>query len=114
MRVLFGLRFCLLLLSFSPAFSQTSVTPKTDAEIAREEREAETLFEQQNLVGALPLYRDLLQQRPASNLYREQLAMCLLGKAATVSPEEATKLRSEAKTLLLQAKAAGDNSNLLQ
>jgi tetratricopeptide (TPR) repeat protein len=113
MRVVSGLKLCLLLLSVVPALSQTTATPKTDAEITREDREAAALFQQQNLLAALPLYQDLHQQRPTSNLYREQLALCLLAKEATVPEQEAIKLRQQARALLLEAKAAGDNSNLL-
>lgn len=114
MRVVSGLKVCLLFLSAVQGLAQTAVTPKTDAEITREEREAQALVQQQNLIAALPLYQDLHQQRPTSNLYREQLALCLLAKTATLPPEEAAKIRNSARTLLLEAQASGDNSGLLQ
>jgi tetratricopeptide (TPR) repeat protein len=114
MRLVSGLKICLLFLSALQAASQEKTVPKTDTEIAREDREASDLVQQQNLLGALPLYEDLHQQRPTSNLYREQLALCLLAKAATLPPAEAAKMRESARTLLLEAQASGDNTGLLQ
>jgi tetratricopeptide (TPR) repeat protein len=104
----------ILLLSSAFLHAQSPVAPKSSAEIEKEAREANALVEQQNLIAALPLYADLHQQQPDNNLYREQLALCLLAKAGTASPQEAANLRSQARTLLLRAQATGDNSNLLQ
>ena len=87
---------------------------KSDAEVQKEDLQAEALFEQQNFMGALPLFADLHQQRPESNVFRERLAMSLLAKAATEAPSDATLTRERAKKLLLEAKSAGDNSDLLQ
>ena len=87
---------------------------KSDAEVQREDLQAEALYEQQNFMGALPLFEDLHQQRPDSNVFRERLAMTLLAKASTEAPTEAAVTRERARKLLLDAKAAGDNSNLLQ
>ena len=87
---------------------------KSDAEVQKEDLQAEALFEQQNFMGALPLFEDLHQQRPDSNVFRERLAMTLLAKASTEAPTEAEVTRERARKLLLDAKAAGDNSNLLQ
>ena len=97
--------------------AQTAVGPgstKSDAEVQKEDQQAEALFQQQNFLGALPLFEDLHQQRPESNAFRERLAMSLLAKASTEAPSDATLTRERAKTLLLEAKAAGDNSDLLQ
>jgi tetratricopeptide (TPR) repeat protein len=87
---------------------------KSDAEVQKEDLQAEALYEQQNFMGALPLFEDLHQQRPDSNVFREHLAMSLLAKASTEAPSDAALTRERAKKLLLDAKAAGDNSNLLQ
>ena len=88
--------------------------PKTDADVQTEDQQATQLYQQQNFLGALPLFEDLHQQRPESNVYRERLAMTLLAKAATEAPADGVATRKRAYTLLLDAKAAGDNSNLLQ
>src|SRR6266550_1380773 len=97
--------------------AQTTVGPgstKSDAEVQKEDRQAEALYQQQNFLGALPLFEDLHQQRPESNVFRERLAMSLLAKASTEAPSDAAVTRERAKKLLLEAKAAGDNSDLLQ
>ena len=98
-------------------FAQTPAVPgatKNDAEVQKEGLQAEALYQQQNYLAALPLFEDLHQQRPESNVFRERLAMCLLAKMTTEAPSDATLTRERAKKLLLEAKAAGDNSDLLQ
>jgi tetratricopeptide (TPR) repeat protein len=111
------LAFALLLALGAVASGQvnSAVTSKSDAEVQKEDQEAEALYQQQNFLGALPLYEDLHQQRPDSNLFRERLAMALLAKASSETPPSDTAaLWERAKRLLLDAKAAGDDSNLLQ
>ena len=82
------------------------------AEIQKEAATAETLYNSQNFVGALPLFEDLHKREPTSSVWDERLAMCLVGAGGT--PAEATAHRERARQLLLDAKAAGDDSNLLQ
>lgn len=96
-------------------WAQTSQSAtKSDAEIQKEDVQAEQLYQQQNFLAALPLFEDLHQQRPENNVFRERLAMALLAKAGTEATADATTSRERAKKLLLDAKASGDNSNLLQ
>jgi tetratricopeptide (TPR) repeat protein len=91
-----------------------AVAAKSDAEVNKEDQQAKALYDQQNFIGALPLYEDLHQQRPTSNVFRERLAMTLLAKAGSEAPADATATRGRARQLLLEAKAAGDDSNLNQ
>ncbi len=82
------------------------------AELNKEAATADSLYSGQNMVAALPLYEDLHQRQPESNAWRERLAMCLLAEGGT-DAERLQRLQ-RAHQLLLDAKAAGDNSNLLQ
>jgi tetratricopeptide (TPR) repeat protein len=114
-----GLRLGVVMLAVSGSVvcAQTeagSGVTKDDAEVQKEDLQAEALYQQQNYLGALPLFEDLHLQRPESNVFRERLAMCLVAKMATEAPSDAALTRERAKKLLLEAKAAGDNSNLLQ
>jgi tetratricopeptide (TPR) repeat protein len=114
-----GLRLGVLMLAVSGGAlcAQTgagSGATKNDAEVQKEDLQAQALYQQQNFLGSLPLFEDLHQQRPDSNVFRERLAMCLLAKAATEAPSDATVTRERAKKLLLENRAAGDNSNLLR
>src|SRR5258707_453545 len=114
-----GLRLGRLMLAVSGVAlsAQTAVGPgsaKSDAEVQKEDQQAEALYQQQNFLGALPLFEDLHLQRPESNVFRERLAMSLLTKAGTEAPPDATVTRDRAKKLLLEAKAAGDNSGLVE
>jgi len=93
-----------------PMLAQVAQTPDVKIEDAK----AQALFDKENYLGALPLYEDLHTRVPSSTVYDERLAMCLLGKAATQDEAEAAATRERSKELLLQAKAGGDNSNLLQ
>jgi tetratricopeptide (TPR) repeat protein len=89
-------------------------TPKTDAEIKQEAAQADALFQSENMVAAAPLYEDLHKQQPQSNIWRERLAMSLLGFAGTQQGTEATATLERAHKLLLDAKASGDNSDLVR
>jgi tetratricopeptide (TPR) repeat protein len=91
-----------------------TVSTKSDAEVQKEDLQAQALVEQVNYLAALPLYEDLHTQRPTNNKYREQLAVCLMAKAIRVPPAESVAIQNRAHALLLEAKAAGDNSNFLQ
>ena len=107
----------MLVVSGAVLSAQTAVGPgaaKSDAEVQKENVQAETLYRQQNLLGALPLFEDLHLRRPESNVFRERLAVCLLARAGTEAPSDATQTRERAKKLLLEAKAAGDTSSLLE
>jgi hypothetical protein len=79
-----------------------------------EAAQANALYASQNLVSALPLYEDLHRRHPKEIMWDERLAMCLLGAAHTHPDAEAAAMRERAHQLLLEAKAGGDNSNLLQ
>lgn len=93
-----------------PMLARVPQTPDVKAEDAK----AQALYDKQDFLGALPVYEDLHAQVPSSMLFDERLSMCLLMKAATQNQADAAATRKRAKDLLLQAKAGGDNSNLLQ
>ena len=84
----------------------------SDADINKEAATADSLYRAQNFVAALPLYEDLHKRQTDSNLWRERLALSLLG--ATGAATDPAANRERAHKLLLEAKAAGDNSNLVQ
>jgi tetratricopeptide (TPR) repeat protein len=84
----------------------------SEADINKEAAAANSLYQSQNMVGALPLYEDLRTRQPESNVWRERLAMCLVAEGGTEA--EVAAHRQRAHQLLLDAKAAGDDSNLLQ
>jgi len=98
--------------SQQPTVPSQQVGVMSDAEINKEAATADALYSSQNLVGALPLYEDLHKRQPASNAWRERLAMCLLAANGTDAERAANVAR--AHQLMLDAKAAGDNSDLLQ
>jgi tetratricopeptide (TPR) repeat protein len=106
----------MLALSGAVGLAQTAApaVTKSDAEVQKEEQQAQALFDQQNFMGALPLFEDLHIQRPTNNKYREELALCRVSKAGQLPPAEAAAMLDSAHKLLLEAKASGDNSNLLQ
>jgi tetratricopeptide (TPR) repeat protein len=75
---------------------------------------AQSLYDAQNFIAALPLYEDLHQRQPASTVYTERLAMSLIGSASSHPPAEHQAILDRARKLLLEAQAGGDNSNLVQ
>lgn len=86
----------------------------TDAELQKEGATADALYMSQNFIAALPLYEDLHRRQPEDNVWRERLAMSLLAQAGGQPEAQGAATRDRAHKLLLEAKAAGDNSNLLQ
>jgi tetratricopeptide (TPR) repeat protein len=87
---------------------------KSDADVKTESDQAQALYDKGNFVAALPLYEELHGARPANTLFEERLAMALLGGSGQPAPAEAKAIRLRAKTLLLDARAKGDDSNLSQ
>jgi tetratricopeptide (TPR) repeat protein len=86
----------------------------SDADLNKEAAQADSFYKAMNMVAALPLYEDLHQRQPQSYVWNERLAMCLLGNASRQPPAERAAMDERARKLLLEAKAGGDNSNLLQ
>lgn len=115
----FALSFSLVLLfAAMPAAVRSQTVPpassRSDAEIKLEERQAQDLYVAQKFTAAVPLYEDLHQQRPTSTVYTDKLAMSLLGSSGTLSGDAKIAQARRARKLLLEAKAAGDTSNLVQ
>lgn len=84
------------------------------AEEQKEDATAQSLYDAQNFVAALPLFEDLHKRQPTSAVYMERLAMALIGSISTHPPAEHPAILDRARMLLLDARAAGDNSNLSQ
>ncbi len=73
------------------------------------------MFGKQNYLGALPVYEDLHVQRPANRaLYGTAGVFAESRRQANCRRLRAAAMIESAHQLALDAKAAGDNSNLLQ
>ncbi len=73
------------------------------------------LCDEQKFVQALPLLEQLAAERPKDMVVMERLGVAVLDNASGFTDPEARKReRLHARKILLQAKALGDNSNLLQ
>jgi tetratricopeptide (TPR) repeat protein len=107
----FALRLCCAVILSAGLFgmAQGPAPAASAPELADRIASANTLYMAQNFVAALPVYEELHAAQPKENLWRERLAMCLLA----TSTGDASKVE-RAHGLLLEARAAGDNSNLLQ
>lgn len=106
-----------VLLGAGPAcFAQgpASTPAKAATDSQTEAAQADELLQKQNFAGALPLYEDLHKQEPQNLKFQERLALSLIAGAAQQPPEQGKATLERARTLLLAAQAAGDNSNLLQ
>src|SRR5215469_5326745 len=93
-----------------PMLAQELPTPDVKSEDAK----AQAMYDKRDYLGALPVYEDLHARVPTSTVFDERLAMCLLMKTGTQNETDAAVTRKRAKELLLQAKAGGDTSNLMQ
>lgn len=90
------------------------LSAQSDSDVKAEEAHAQSLYAAQNFTAAVPLYEDLHKRQPANLIYTEHLAMSLLGSSSTLPADRQRAQQKHARELLLQAQAAGDNSNLLQ
>lgn len=110
----FAEQTAIIFLPFALTISIAAGQSAPAVDLQKEAAAAQAMYDQQNFVGALPLYEDLRNRVPASLIFRERLAMSLIGSAATRPAAEQPAIRDRARKLLLEAQAAGDNSNLLQ
>lgn len=102
------------------AFVSLDIGPTTTAsqgteEVAALRRQAIDLYKEGKFVEALPLFEKLNSLESGNPRTLEGLSYCTLQHAATLTDTAARKTeRARARKLADQAKAAGDNSNLLK
>ncbi len=78
-------------------------------------REAFALYDSGKYVDAMPLREKVVADHPDDIAAKERWAFSMVGYATTLpDPAERKKARAHARTLGVQLKDAGDNSNLLQ
>lgn len=106
----------LLIVGIVPADCVAQNTPA--AETAKQDPErhhAEELYSQGKFVDAMPLFEGLAARYPSDVVMRERWAWCLMEYAVTLTdPEQRKKVRVHARTVALEAKQLGDNSQLVQ
>lgn len=85
----------------------------TDADYAAERSRAIGLFNENKQLEALPLFEDLAKRKPGDDLVLVELAACLARHSFTLEGDAATKERLRARDLLLQAKAHGFRSAMM-
>jgi tetratricopeptide (TPR) repeat protein len=92
----------------------TAASQETE-EVAALRRQATDLFKQGKFVESLPLFEKLNSMESGNPRTLEGLSYCTLQHAATLTDATARKYeRARARKLADQAKAAGDDSNLLK
>jgi tetratricopeptide (TPR) repeat protein len=77
--------------------------------------EAFALYDSGKYVDAMPLLEKIVAGNPADTVAKEHWAFSMVCYAATLQdPVDSKKVRVRARSLAVQLKEAGDNSNLLQ
>jgi tetratricopeptide (TPR) repeat protein len=105
----------LLLFAIAQASSLAQKAEEPKKKDDPERRQAYELLDQGKFVDAMPLFEKLVADHPSDMAVREGWAWCVLQHAATLSDVEARKkARVRARTIALQAKELGDNSQILQ
>ena len=88
---------------------------QTDDTFASRRTQAFALYDNNNFVDALPLLEKLHAEKPGDIAVLERLSFATLAHSATLSNESDRKQeRAHARKLADEAKAAGDDSNLLK
>jgi tetratricopeptide (TPR) repeat protein len=86
-----------------------------DADYKAEKSRAISLFGENRLLEALPIFEDLVGKNPSDDKVLLGLAACLVNHSAAVTdPDAAGKERQRALELLKKAQTLGNNSQLLQ
>ncbi|MEJ7616396.1 MAG: hypothetical protein WKF30_05365 [Pyrinomonadaceae bacterium] len=102
-----GLMFCALLVVSPPCLRAQQSNPSSERSRAIE------LYESAKFVDAIPLLEKAASQNPTDIAVLSRLGFSLYAASATLKdPAERSKMRERAKTLLLQSREFGDNSNL--
>lgn len=97
----------------NPQATQTAPEKPTKEDPAR--RHAMELYSQGKFVDAMPIFETLVADHPSDVVLRERWAWCLFGYAATLSdPQRSKSVRARARKEAIEAKALGDNSQILQ
>ena len=101
------------ILVLAPHCSSQTASLSTDE--AAEGRRAEELYKQGRFLDALPVFEKLSTEHPNNIWLKERFAWCTMQYSSTLSdPEERKKMLLRARSLGLEAKQLGDNSQLLQ
>jgi tetratricopeptide (TPR) repeat protein len=73
------------------------------------------LYSQGKFVDAMPLFEALAAEHPSDVVVREAWAWCVFQYAGTLpDPQQRKRVRVRARTIAVEAKGLGDNSQLLQ
>jgi tetratricopeptide (TPR) repeat protein len=105
---------CVLCLAFAISLTQSS-SARTDDSYQSRRTQAFVLYEGNNFVDALPLLEKLHAEKPGDVAVLERLSFATLAHSATLANvSERKQERARARKLADEAKAAGDDSNLLK
>jgi tetratricopeptide (TPR) repeat protein len=105
---------CVLCLALAIALTQSS-SAQTDDSYQSRRTQAFVLYEGNNFVDALPLLEKLHAEKPGDVAVLERLSFATLAHSATLANvSERKQERAQARKLADEAKAAGDDSNLLK
>ena len=106
---------CAVLAGLAVFWNVTAVSqaPPVAEDPAR--REAFQLYDSGKYTDAMPLLEKIVADHPSDLVAKEHWAFSMVGYAATLSdPADRKRARVRARTIAVQLKEAGDNSNLLQ
>jgi len=108
-----------LLVVIIPAVCMAQNAPTQPTEKAAKEdpaeQHAEELYKQGKFVDAMPLFEALVTNHPSDLVVRERWAWCMFQYARTIpDPQQRKSIRTRARTIAVEAKNLGDNSQLLQ
>jgi tetratricopeptide (TPR) repeat protein len=95
--------------------AQTASVPQKTEKDDPQRSKAIELYDQGKYAEAMPLFEQLSANHPSDIVVREHFAWCLFQYAGSLSDAEQRKqARARARTVAVQAKALGDNSQLLE
>jgi len=117
LRALAGPLSLLLLLAAASVgcLGQAAPAPVKNATDDPAYSDAKEFYDQGKFVDAMPIFEKLAAAYPSDPAVREGWAWCLMEYSATLpEAEQRKKVRIRARTVALQAKQLGDNSQLLQ
>lgn len=100
---------------FANCYAQSAQLADKPTKDDAQRREAIELYNQGKFVDAMPLFEKLSTDHPTDSGVREGWAWCMFQYAATLTDLELRrKVRARARTVAVQARDLGDNSQIIQ
>lgn len=106
--------FAVIIIFCYGCLGQSAPPQQNSADFETRRKQADTVYQLGRASEALPLYGQLVQEKPDDAVLRERYGMSMLMASATVADvEQRKKMRAQGRQMLIKARELGDTSSLM-